>query len=101
MAHHLESDVEVYSDRLVPCATPSDARIARSVVGALAGLGRDAVPFGSPTASDWIFLHDVPAVKIGPGRSELSHTADEHVEVAQLDAAVEVYAAVARQYFAS
>ncbi len=101
VAEHLESEVEVYSDRLVPCATPPAARVARSVVDALTGLGRDAEPFGSPTASDWIFLHDVPAVKIGPGRSELSHTADEHVEVAQLEAAVEVYAAVARQYFAA
>ena len=96
---HLESEVEVYSDRLVPCATPPDARIARAAVAALSGAGRDAEPFGSPTASDWIFLHDVPAVKIGPGRSELSHTADEHVEAAEVEAAVEVYAAIARAYF--
>lgn len=101
VADHLESEVEVYSDRLVPCATPPVARVARAVSDALGALGRDAEPFGSPTASDWIFLHDVPAVKIGPGRSELSHTADEHVEVAQLEAAVEVYAAVARRYFES
>lgn len=101
VAAHLESEVEVYSDRLVPCATPPDARIAQAVTGALSGLSRDAEPFGSPTASDWIFLHDVPAVKIGPGRSELSHTSSEHVEVSQIEAAVEVYAAVARQYFAA
>lgn len=96
---HLESRVAVYSDRLVPCATPPDARVARAVTAALGGLGLDAEPFGSPTASDWIFLHDVPAVKIGPGRSELSHTADEHVEVRQLERAVDVYAAVAQRYF--
>ena len=95
----LESEVEVYSDRLVPCSTPADARVARATTAALGGLGLDAEPFGSPTASDWVFLADVPAVKIGPGRSELSHTPDEHVEVAQLDAAVEVYAAIARRYF--
>ena len=99
VAAHLESEVEVYSDRLVPCATPPDARIARAVAAALDARGRGAEPFGSPTASDWIFLHDVPAVKIGPGRSELSHTSSEHVEVEQLEAAVEVYAAVARAYF--
>ena len=95
----LESRVEVYSDRLVPCATDADARIARAATGALAGLGLDADPFGSPTASDWIFLADVPAVKIGPGRSELSHTPDEHVEVDQLERAVDVYAEIARRYF--
>ena len=99
VARQLESEVEVYSDRLVPCSTPADARVARATTHALASLGMDAEPFGSPTASDWVFLADVPAVKIGPGRSELSHTPNEHVEVAQLDAAVEVYAEIARRYF--
>ena len=95
----LESTVEVYSDRLVPCATSASAAVAQAATAALARLGLDAEPFGSPTASDWIFLSDVPAVKIGPGRSELSHTADEHVEIDQLTRAVEVYAEIARQYF--
>ncbi|PAP74960.1 M20/M25/M40 family metallo-hydrolase [Rubrivirga marina] len=97
----LESRVEVYSDRLIPCSTPADAPIARATVAALAGLGLDAEPFGSPTASDWIHLSDVPAVKIGPGRSELSHTPDEHVEIDQLERAVEVYADITRRYFTS
>ena len=99
VAGHLESAVEVYSDRLVPCATPASAAVAVSTTGALASLGMDAEPFGSPTASDWIFLADVPAVKIGPGRSELSHTADEHVEIDQLTRAVDIYEAIARRYF--
>ena len=100
VADLLESEIEVYSDRLVPCSTPADARVARAATDALRGLGMPADPFGSPTASDWVFLADVPAVKIGPGRSELSHTPDEHVESRQLDAAVRVYAGVARRYFA-
>ena len=95
----LESRVEVYSDRIVPCATDADARVARATADALRSLGLDAEPFGSPTASDWIFLADVPTVKIGPGRSELSHTADEHVEVEQLERSVEVYTEVVRRYF--
>ena len=101
VARQLESEVEVYSDRLVPCSTSSDARVARATTDALASLGLEAEPFGSPTASDWVFLADVPAVKIGPGRSELSHTPNEHVESRQLDAAVEVYAEIARRYVAS
>lgn len=96
----LESGVEIYSDRLVPCRTAPDARIARAVRTALTHLGLVADPFGSPTASDWVFLHDVPAVKLGPGRSELSHTAEEHVEVEQLTHAVEVYRHIIRNYFA-
>ena len=97
----LESEVSVYSDRLVPCATPASAAVAHAAGGALSALGMNAEPFGSPTASDWIFLADVPAVKIGPGRSELSHTADEHVEIDQLTRAVDVYAEVARRYFST
>ena len=95
----LESEVAVYSDRLVPCRTGPDAHIARSAASALAELGLAAEPFGSPTASDWVFLHDVPAVKLGPGRSELSHTAAEHVEIAQLTRAVDVYTHLIRHYF--
>ena len=100
VAGALESEVAVYSDRLIPCRTDPAAPIARAAIAALGALGRDAAPFGSPTASDWIFLHDVPTVKLGPGRSELSHTADEHVDLAELDAAVAVYRALAERYFA-
>ena len=100
LAEALESEVEIYSDRLVPCSTPADARIAVACTEALRELGSDAEPFGSPTASDWVFLADVPAVKIGPGRSELSHTPDEHVEAAEVVRAVDVYNAIIRRYFA-
>ncbi len=99
IAEALESEVAVYSDRLVPCSTDADARVAVACGRALDGLGLDSTPFGSPTASDWIFLNDVPAVKIGPGRSELSHTAEEHVEAAELVRAVEVYKGIVRTYF--
>ena len=34
------------------------------------------------------------------GRSELSHTSDEHVEAAEVVRAVDVYAAITRHYFA-
>lgn len=98
-ADALESEVSVYSERLVPCSTAPDARIAVATRAALRGLGLDDEPFGSPTASDWTFVADVPAVKIGPGRSELSHTPDEHVEAAAVERAVEVYASIAHRYF--
>ncbi len=100
VADALESEVTVYSDRLVPCATAAEARIAHACHDALADLGRDAAPFGSPTASDWTFLADVPTVKIGPGRSELSHTADEHVEADEIFEAVDLYKATIHRYFA-
>ena len=92
---YLESDVEVHSKRIVPVSTPVDARIVRACRAA----DPDAEPFGSPTASDWIFLHDVPTVKIGPGSSELSHTSEESIPVAELRRAVDVYQSIIRHYF--
>jgi acetylornithine deacetylase len=91
----VDADVEVYSDRLVPCATPEDARIAAAAQAALP----DADPFGSPTSSDWVFLHDVPTVKLGPGPSTRSHTAEERIEVAEVRRAVAVYRDLVRAYF--
>jgi acetylornithine deacetylase len=91
----VDVEVEVYSDRLVPCATPDGSRILEAARAALP----DADPFGSPTCSDWVFLHDVPAVKLGPGLSERSHTAGERIEVDEVRRAVDVYRALARTYF--
>lgn len=91
----LESDVEVHSDRIIPVSTPVSARIVRACAQAIP----EAEPFGSPTASDWIFLHDVPAVKLGPGSSERSHTPNEHIELEEVERAVDVYKQVIRSYY--
>jgi acetylornithine deacetylase len=90
----VKSDVHVRSDRLAPVATPEGARILDAVLRALP----NASPFGSPTLSDWAHLKGIPAVKLGPGISEVSHTTDEWVELAQVERAVGVYEAIARAY---
>lgn len=51
-------------------------------------LGR--VPFGSPTLSDQALMH-FPSVKIGPGRSSRSHTADEYILLREIEEAVGLY----------
>ena len=93
----VESSVEIHSKRFVPVATPPEARIARACREALP----DAEPFGSPTASDWIFLHDVPTVKIGPGSSDLSHTPNEHIPAERVREAARDYTRIIQAYFAS
>jgi acetylornithine deacetylase len=93
----VESRMEIHSKRFIPVATPHDSRIARACLDALP----DAEPFGSPTASDWIFLHDVPTVKIGPGASELSHTGAEHISIEHLKSAVHDYKRIIRAYYSS
>jgi acetylornithine deacetylase len=46
--------------------------------------------FGSPTLSDRTFI-EAPSVKIGPGRSERSHTADEFIFLSELEQGIETY----------
>lgn len=93
--HALESDIEIHSDRIVPVRTDADHAIVRACLKALPG----AATFGSPTTSDWIFLRDVPTVKIGPGDSRLSHTADESIPINHLRDAVEGYKRIIKAYF--
>lgn len=91
----VESRIEVHSDRLVPVETLPDARIVRAVLEALPG----SAPVGSPTVSDWVFLRDVPVVKIGPGESRLSHTAAEHMPLDSLEAGADAYRRIIESYF--
>lgn len=90
----LGAEVNVISDRYVSTFTPKEEIIAQA---ALKATGKPF--FGSPTSSDWVFLADVPSVKLGPGHSEVSHTRDEHIAIEQLTTGVEVYKQVIREYF--
>jgi len=90
----VEARVEIYSDRLVPAETPADSRLLPAVMAACPG----AVPFASPTCSDWVFLRHLDTVKLGPGDSRRSHTVDESIELAEVHAAAELYTALAREY---
>ena len=97
LEEHLESDIEIYSSRIIPVSTQPSERIVRACLHAIP----EAAPFGSPTTSDWIHLHDVPTVKIGPGPSERSHTPYEHIEIEELIKGVSTYKQIIKAYFAS
>lgn len=47
-------------------------------------------PFGSPTLSD-MSLMDFPSVKIGPGDSARSHTANEYIHIDEIENAISLY----------
>jgi acetylornithine deacetylase len=51
-------------------------------------LGR--VPFGSPTLSDQALMK-FPSMKIGPGKSQRSHTADEFIVISEIEEAIGLY----------
>jgi len=50
-------------------------------------------PFGSPTLSDQTFMR-FPSMKIGPGESARSHTADEFIFLPEIDGAIDRYLAL-------
>ena len=52
-------------------------------------------PFGSPTLSDQALM-PFPSLKIGPGDSKRSHSADEFVDFCEIRQAVEFYMALLR-----
>lgn len=54
-------------------------------------LGR--TPFGSPTLSDQALM-PWPSLKLGPGESSRSHSADEYICLTELDDALSLYAAL-------
>ncbi|MBI5836728.1 MAG: M20/M25/M40 family metallo-hydrolase [Candidatus Eisenbacteria bacterium] len=92
----LQSEITVHSARLRAMETPPASAVARAAVEAT---GCPAE--GSRTTSDWVHLGDVPTVKIGPGETSRSHRADEFVTGAELQRGAQVYAGLARRYFAA
>ena len=81
---HTESEVKARSFRL------NSSRIdeGHPLVAQAKALGR--TPFGSPTLSDQALMH-FPSLKMGPGDSSRSHTADEYITVPEIREAIGFY----------
>ena len=47
-------------------------------------------PFGSPTLSDQALM-PFPSLKMGPGKSSRSHTADEYILIDEIEEAIKIY----------
>ena len=75
LCKHLQCELQIHSDRLVPVETKASAPIIAAVCSALPGVA----PAGSGTMSDMIYLAGTPMVKIGPGDSPRSHTPNEYI----------------------
>ncbi len=81
---HIGSEAHARSFRL----NSSRIDVAHPFVQRAVELGR--VPFGSPTLSDQALMK-FPSVKIGPGKSSRSHTADEYILVDEIKEGIELY----------
>lgn len=81
---HVKCTVTPRSTRLRSSSIDED----HPLVAAGRALGLES--FGSPTLSDQALI-PVPSLKLGPGQSARSHSADEYVELAEIRAAVDTY----------
>jgi len=73
---------------------PSKIDSGHPIVQAAEKLGIQT--FGSPTLSDQALLH-CPSVKIGPGHSGRSHTADEYILLDELKQGIQTYQTLIEQ----
>ncbi|MCC8035096.1 MAG: M20 family metallo-hydrolase [Rikenellaceae bacterium] len=90
-----EEVVETVRRNLKSRVTPRSVRLKPSFIdpshrAVRAGLDLGLTTFGSPTTSDQALL-DVPSMKIGPGESTRSHSADEYVRLDEIREGIEIY----------
>ena len=81
---HVTSEVTPRSLRLNSSSIPKNHPIVQAGID----LGRRI--YGSPTSSDQALMN-FPTLKIGVGDSARSHTADEYVELAEIEEGIELY----------
>ena len=81
---HLTSELKARSFRLSSSSIdPSHPFVQRCIAKGL-------TPFGSPTLSDQALMR-FPSLKLGPGQSSRSHTADEYIRISEIDNAISLY----------
>ena len=86
ICQQVKSEVKARSFRLGSSSIDVNHPLVRRIVE----LG--GKPFGSPTLSDQALM-PFPSLKMGPGDSSRSHSADEYVEIGEIRQAIEVYSA--------
>lgn len=91
LQQHSVSILTPRSTRLKPSFLSPKHPLAEA--GSLLGL----VSYGSPTCSD-MALMDFPSLKLGPGDSARSHTADEFIYINEIEDGISTYIALIQQY---
>jgi len=81
---HVSCEVTARSTRLSSTATPLEHPFVKKACE----LNR--IIYGSPTLSDQALM-PFASVKMGPGKSERSHTADEFILISEIEEAIDLY----------
>ena len=84
ICQHVSSEVKARSFRL----GSSHVEPTHPLVQRIVALGR--TPFGSPTLSDQALMA-FPSLKIGPGKSSRSHSANEFICLSEIEEAIDLY----------
>jgi len=93
---YTSSEILATIQQNVRCAvTPRSLRLRATAIPlehplVQAGIALGKIPYGSPTLSDKALM-PFPALKVGPGDSARSHSADEFIYVAEIREAIELY----------
>jgi acetylornithine deacetylase len=82
--NNIQSEVSARSIRLRPSSIPMDHAIVKE------GLKLGRIAYGSPTTSDQALL-DCPSLKMGPGHSARSHSADEFIYLHEIEEGITQY----------
>lgn len=82
--HMKKCELQARSFRLHSSGIPHDHPLVKRLVA----MGR--TPFGSPTLSDQALM-PFPSLKLGPGESSRSHSADEFIRISEIRQAIELY----------
>ncbi len=88
LLHHIRKQVK---SEVIPRSTrlnSSRTEVSHPFVQRAVMMGRE--PFGSPTLSDQSLM-PFPTVKIGPGDSARSHSADEYIRLSEIREAIDTY----------
>ena len=81
---HVKADINARTTRLNPSGIDDDHVLVK------AGKTIELKAYGSPTLSDQAHM-DFPSIKLGPGDSARSHTANEFIFVDQINKSIETY----------
>lgn len=95
-AYTNEQTVKLLQDAVESDLTPRSTRVHASVIERSHPLveAAEAIggkPFVSPTTSDMALMYELPSLKMGPGQSSRSHSADEYVIESEIDEAKILY----------
>jgi len=82
--HMTKCELKARSFRLHSSSIPYDHPLVQRLVA----MGK--TPFGSPTLSDQALM-PFPSLKLGPGESSRSHSADEFIRISEIRQAIELY----------